>query len=315
MRFINTLKVGDRLRDIYGVKSKKTAMTKNGKEYYSVVLFDKTKEVDCKIWDTSSPGIDDFSMGDMVEVTGEVKEFNGMIQVNAERIRVCSESEYELSNYIRTSSRDIDEMYNELLGLIDTVKNHDLKALMDKFFREDEEFIKKFKYRAAAKSVHHAFMGGLLEHSLSVANLANMVAKHYDFLKRDTLLCAAILHDIGKVKEISDFPMSDYTEEGQFLGHLVIGLEMVDEKIKELPGFNQKLANEIRHCIVSHHGSLEFGAAKVPCTAEAMALHMIDDIDAKLEQFKENLESLTDGEWTDYNKFLGTKIKKSTETE
>ena len=191
----------------------------------------------------------------------------------------------------------------ELMKYVDSVKSTYMKQLLYSFFK-DETFAKKFKCVSAAKTVHHGFAGGLLEHSLSVTRLCDKMSSNYDFLNRDLLITCAMLHDVGKVKELSEFPKNDYTDEGNFLGHIVIGYEMVMEKVKQIDGFPDMLAMQIGHCILSHHGELEYGSPKKPSIAEAVALSMADNMDAKLETLREALEAKDTNDWLGYNRWL-----------
>ena len=194
---------------------------------------------------------------------------------------------------------------------VDSVKNTYMKQLLYSFFK-DEAFAKKFKCVSAAKTVHHGFAGGLLEHSLSVTRLCDKMSSNYDFLNRDLLITCAMLHDVGKVKELSEFPKNDYTDEGNFLGHIVIGYEMVMEKVKQINGFPDMLAMQIGHCILSHHGELEYGSPKKPSIAEAVALSMADNMDAKLETLREALEAKDTNDWLGYNRWLDSNIRRTT---
>ena len=308
MKFIKDLKPGDRVADIYMCKHKQSATTKNGKEYYSVTLQDKTGTVDAKIWEPGGAGIDEFDDQDCIDVFGEVTSFNGAIQINIKRARKCSEEEYELSNFLPVSSKDNDTMYKELLGIIATIENPYLKKLLEEFFVKDTAFIEKFRKSSAAKTVHHGFIGGLLEHTLSVTKLCNYMADAYPMLKRDLLLTAAICHDIGKTKELSLFPVNDYTDEGQFLGHIVMGAMMVGEKAALIEGFPELLKQELQHCIVAHHGEFEYGSPKKPAIMEAVALNLADNTDAKMETFTEILQNITTPGWQGFNKFFETNI-------
>ena len=187
---------------------------------------------------------------------------------------------------MRCTEKDTEEMYARLLALIDTVKAPYLSQLLKAFFT-NEDFKKVFCFHSAAKSVHHGFVGGLLEHTLSVAEVCAFFGKHYEYLDYDLLVTAAICHDIGKIREISPYPDNDYTDEGQLLGHIVIGAEMVRAKIREIPDFPKSRENELLHCILAHHGTLEFGSPKKPAIAEALALSFADNADAKLETIHE----------------------------
>lgn len=312
MKYIKDFKDGDRVQDIYFCKYKSSAVTKNGKSYDNVILQDKTGTVDAKIWDPNNAGIAEFNAMDYIDVYGDVTTFNGALQVNIKRVRLCGENEYNEADYMPTSKKDINEMFNELLKLIDSIENEYLKKLLNMFFREDEEFAAAFKKSSAAKTVHHGFIGGLLEHTLSVTKLCDYYCKAYPILKRDLLLTAAMFHDIGKTKEISAFPVNDYTDAGQFLGHIVMGSEMIGEKIREIPGFPKMLEMELKHCILAHHGEYEFGSPKKPALIEAMALNHADDTDAKMETFTEILESTSETGWLGYNRLFESNLKMST---
>ena len=212
MRYIETFKDGDRISEVYLCKSKSSALTKAGKEYENVILIDKTGQIDSKIWDVNSGGICDFEVNDYVFVNGQVTSYNGALQFKIERIRVAAEDEYTPTDYIPSSRYDIEQMYEELLGFVRSVDNPYIKQLLEAFFVEDEAFIKKFKNTSAAKTVHHGFIGGLMEHTLGVTRLCDYMSKAYPVINRDLLITASLLHDIGKTKELSAFPLNDYTD-------------------------------------------------------------------------------------------------------
>ena len=309
MKYIKDFHEGDRINDIYLCKHKQSAVTKNGKPYDNVILQDKTGSIDAKVWEPTSAGIEDFEALDYVDITGEVSVFNGALQLSIKRARKCKEGEYDPKEYLPVSQYPIDDMYNQLLALIDTIENPYLNRLLGMFFKEDEEFITRFKNSSAAKSVHHGFIGGLLEHTLSVTKLCNYYCKHYPVLKRDLLLSAAMLHDIAKTRELSAFPINDYTEEGNFLGHIVMGIEMVGEKARQIEGFPTLLEAELKHCIAAHHGELEYGSPKKPAIVEAIALNFADDMDAKMETFKEMLEGTTETGWLGFNRLFDSNVR------
>ncbi len=311
MKYIKDYKDGDRVFDIYFCKFKSSAVTKNGKNYDNVILQDKTGTLDAKIWDPNNAGIADFDAMDYIEVYGEVTSFNGALQVNVKRVRRCEEGEYDEREYMPVSKRDLDEMFAELLKIIDSVKNTYLNTLLKKFFVEDQKFAQAFKKSSAAKTVHHGFIGGLLEHTLGVTKLCDYYSTAYPVLNRDLLLTAAICHDMGKTKEISAFPINDYTDEGQFLGHIVMGCEMISDKVREIPEFPPMLAMELKHCILAHHGEYEFGSPKKPAIVEAVALNYADNTDAKMETFTEILESTQENGWLGFNRFFESNLKRT----
>lgn len=309
MKYIKDYKDGDRVFDIYLCKHKVSAVTKNGKPYESLTLQDKTGTLDAKVWDPNNPGIGEFDTLDYIEVYGDITSFQGALQVNVKRIRKCQEGEYTTADYLPVSKFDIEEMYQELLGYINGIENQYLKQLLQMFFVEDQNFMKAFKQSSAAKTVHHGFMGGLLQHTLSVVKLCDYYCGAYPMLKRDLLISAAICHDIGKTREISLFPQNDYTDEGQFLGHIVIGTEMVSEKISKIDGFPAILASELKHCILSHHGEYEFGSPKKPAIMEAVALNFADNTDAKMQTFTEILENTSETGWMGFNRLFESNLR------
>ena len=242
-----------------------------------------------------------------------VTSFQGARQVNINRIRKAQEGEYNPADYIPASKYGIEEMYNELKEIIKTIKDPYLRKLAEMCFIDDTEFANKFKSHSAAKSIHHGFIGGLLQHTLAVARMCSFMADNYNILDRDLLITAAIFHDIGKVYELSYFPSNDYTDEGQLLGHIFIGAEFIGNKIKEIPGFPKVLATELRHCILAHHGELEYGSPKKPAMAEAMALAFADNADARLETMTEIYEKASPStEWLGYNRIVDSNIRQST---
>lgn len=309
MKYIKDYKDGDRVFDIYLCKHKISAVTKNGKPYDTVVLQDKTGTIDAKVWDPNNAGIAEFDSMDYIEVYGDITSFQGALQVNVKRIRKCQEGEYTPADYLPVSRFDREEMYEELLSYINSVENVYLKKLLQEFFVKDEAFISAFKQSSAAKTVHHGFVGGLLQHTLGVTKLCDYYCNTYPLLKRDLLITAAICHDMGKTREISLFPENDYTDAGQFLGHIVIGVEMIGEKVRNIPGFPEVLENELKHCILAHHGEYEFGSPKKPAIMEAMALNLADNTDAKLETFTEILESSKDNNgWLGFNRLFDSNL-------
>ena len=280
MRFIETFREGNHISDVYLCKTKQIALTKNGKEYGSLVLQDKTGTVDAKIWELNSPGINEFCALDYPVTT-----------------------------------KDIPTMQHELTQYITTFKNEYLRKLASGYFN-DPEFMKAFSFHSAAKSVHHGFVGGLLEHTLSVVKMCDYFSKQYPVLNRDLLLTAAMFHDIGKTKELSAFPENDYTDDGQLLGHIIIGSQMVKERIDTMPGFPKKLESELIHCILAHHGELEYGSPKKPALIEAMALNLADNADAKMETMTEILRGAGDNMgWLGYNRFMETNVRRTSENQ
>ncbi|QCP33587.1 3'-_5' exoribonuclease Bsu YhaM [Anaerostipes rhamnosivorans] len=297
--------------EVFLCKTKTSGTSKFGKTYYSLSLQDKTGMIDGKVWELNN-AIGHFEAMDYIMVKGKVTNFQGNNQLNIEMIRKADEGEYQISDYMPSTKKDIDEMFDELLGMIEKVQNPFLKKLALRVFVEDKEFAKKFKIHSAAKSVHHGYIGGLLEHSLSVAKLCEQYAVLYPQLNRDLLVTTALFHDIGKAEELSAFPENDYTDEGQLVGHIVMGTIKLSKLMDEIPGFPAKLANEVKHCILSHHGELEFGSPKKPALAEAIALSQADNFDAKMETFSEIIEKKQEGqEWSGFQRLFDTKIRET----
>ena len=316
MKYIESFREGERISDVYLCKFKQAALTKAGKPYDNVILQDKTGTIDSKIWDPGSAGIDEFDVMDYVYITGDIISFQGNLQLSIKRARKASEGEYNATDYLPVSEYDIDGMFTELMGYIHSIKNPYLNQLLHGFF-DNATFKKRFQFHSAAKSVHHAFVGGLLEHTLSVTRNCDFFAKNYKILNRDLLLTAAIFHDVGKLNEISTFPENDYTDMGNLLGHIVIGCEWINEAIKQIDGFPKVLANELKHCILAHHGELEFGSPKKPALVEALCLSFADNLDAKMETMKELLNNVPDNhlEWQGYNRLLESNFRKTSSWE
>lgn len=311
MQYIEDLREGTRISDIYFCKQKLSLQTKAGKPYDSLILQDKTGTVDAKIWDVSSQGIYDFEALDYIDVVGEVVSFQGALQVNIKSVRPVQEGEYDPTEYMPCSPYNIEEMFQELLDILKTVKNPHLKSLLDLFFVKSEKIVKVFKNHSAAKSVHHSFIGGLLQHTLGVVRLCDYYSSSYHVLNRDLLLSAAALHDIGKLKELSAFPENNYTDEGQLLGHIVIGSEWIGEAVRQIPDFPVKLKRELQHCILAHHGELEYGSPKKPALPEAVALNYADNTDAKLQTLTEifSIPANMTGEWIGMNRLFESNLR------
>ncbi len=311
MKYIRDLREGMRTSDIYLCKQKQALKTKAGKNYFSLLLQDKTGIIDAKIWDLSN-GINHFEALDYIQVEGDVNCFQGALQMNVRRVRLADKGEYNPADYLPTTRYSIEDMYRKLVGYINEIENPYLSALCKSFFVEDENFVKVFKRHSAAKSVHHGFVGGLLEHTLGVVKLCDFFCGRYPIINRDLLLSAAMFHGMGKVKELSTFPENDYTDEGQLLGHIVMGVEMLDEHIRTIDGFPAGLALELKHCILAHHGEYEFGSPKKPAMIEAAALNLADNADAKLETMTELLENGNpEDEWLGYNRMFETNFKRT----
>ena len=310
MHKINNWREGDAISDIYLCRTKIVGKTKTGKTYYSVSLQDNSGSADGKIWDLSS-GIDHFEALQYIKVDGEVQRYQNVLQLNIRRVRLAREGEYEPKDYVPVSPYPIEEMYDQLLGYIRSVSHPQLRALLEAFFVNDPAFVKAFKAHSAAKSVHHSFSGGLLQHTLRVTELCDAMSRKYPLVNRDLLLTGALCHDIGKLKELSPFPANDYTDAGQLLGHIVIGVQMVSEKIAAIPGFPAVTKNELCHIILAHHGEFEFGSPKKPALIEALALHLADNTDAKMQLMSETLSDENAHGWLGFQKFLDSNVRRT----
>lgn len=316
MKYIESFREGEKITDIYLCKHKTSAVTKSGKPYETIILQDKTGQIDGKIWEPNSMGIEDFDSLDYIEIVADVTNFNGVLQLNVKRARKVSDDEYDMKDYLPTTEKNIDEMYTELTSIIASVKNDYLKTLLENFFVNNGEFVEEFKKHSAAKSVHHGFIGGLLEHTLSVTKICKYMAANYPVINRDLLLTAAMFHDMGKIKELSNFPTNDYTDDGQLLGHIVMGVEMIGIEARKIDGFPARLESELKHCILAHHGEYEYGSPKKPALVEALALNLADNTDAKLQTMTEILRSpisVENSVWLGYNRLFESNIRRTTE--
>lgn len=311
MRYINTLVEGETIRNIYLCKGKRSAETRNGKPYDNLILQDKTGTLDGKVWDPNSNGIADYDEMDFIEVFGDVISYNNNLQLNIRQIRKAYEDEYVAADYMPTTEKSTDSMFEELIGYVKKIDNDYLRQAVEYYFVNDEAFIKTFVGHSAAKTVHHGFAGGLLEHTLSVVKMCEYMVSAYPILNKDLLYAAAICHDIGKTKELSPFPTNDYTDDGQLLGHIVIGVEMISDAVRSIPGFPEQLASELKHCIVAHHGELEYGSPKKPALAEALALNFADATDAKLQTLTELFKDKKNNDWLGYNRLFESNLRKT----
>ncbi len=285
--------------------------TRTGKTYYSLRLMDKTGQISAKVWELHND-IQSFEEGDMIKVDGTVLTYQSDLQLKIGKLRRSNEGEYDPMDYIQCTDKDMGALYSQVTEMINTVTNHYLKKLLENILINNSEIVALFKTHSAAKHMHHSYMGGLLEHSLSVTQICDFMSGRYKYINRDLLITSALLHDIGKVYELSRLPENDYTDEGQMLGHIFIGAEMITAETAKIENFPRELANLLKHSILSHHGELEFGSPKVPNTIEAFLLHCADNMDAKLKTFEESIDrDSTPGHWVGYQKTLGRYVRKS----
>ena len=311
MKYINELREGENIIEHYLCKSRQTMKSRNGKNYLSLKLQDKTGMVDAKVWDLNND-IQSFQENDFIKVDAFVTTFNNELQLNVKRIRRSREGEYDPADFVPSTDKNIDEMYDQLMGYIKTMKNPYLKKLLEEIFLRHPVISKEFKYHSAAKAMHHSFRGGLVEHTLSVTQLCDFLAPRYNYVNRDILVVSAMLHDVGKVLELSDFPTNDYTDDGQLLGHLILGSELIRDAAAKIDGFPKRLESLMKHCMLSHHGEYEYGSPKLPSTPEAFLLHCADNLDAKTKMIEEALAAdSTQGHWAGYNRMLQRNLSRS----
>ena len=310
MNYIETLQSGQHIIEHYFCKEKQTLMTKAGKSYLKLLLQDKTGSITGMVWDINVQ-IGDFEKNDFIKVDGIVTSFQGEPQLNISRIRRSDPGEYDPTEYCKCTRKDREQLYEGILARIRTVKEPHLRQLLQGFYPEQGPERARIMSHPAAKSVHHNYMGGLLEHVESVMRIAEALRALYPDADADLTAAGALLHDIGKLKELGEAPLCEYSDEGQLLGHISMGYLMVHEAAAAIPGFPRDLELQLEHMILSHHGELEYGSPKVPVTLEAMILHLADYSDTKLKQVDEAIrEDREPGSWTAYHRNLGRNLYK-----
>ena len=280
--YVNEVEANRVISTSFLVHSKEIRQKKGGELYLSLLLGDRTGELDAKMWDNVAEIIDGFERDDFVKVKGLIQVFHNRPQLTIHKMRRMDASEIEPSDYFPCSRRDPAEMWAELRGIVAGFTNPYLKALLDAVL-DDEEIASRYRRAPAAKQIHHAFLGGLLEHVLSLCTLARMTAQHYKNIDLDLLLTGVVLHDVGKIYELNYERGFSYSSEGQLLGHIAIGVRILAEKVRGIPDFPNALRCLVEHMVLSHHGQLEFGSPKLPQFPEALLLHYIDDMDSKME--------------------------------
>jgi len=302
--YVTDIRAGDRVTDTFLVTEKNMAISQKGNPYLNLKLRDKTGEVDGRVWDRAAEMNGIFQQGDIIRIQSQAVSFRNVIQLSISKIAVTDDPAINPADYLPSSTSDTAEMLDSLMAIIATVENPHLKILLDRIFN-DEETADAFQNAPAAKGFHHAYIGGLLEHTLSVAQLLDLVANHYPDVNRDLIIAGGILHDIGKIHELTFNGTMNYTDEGRLVGHIVLAVEFVDAKIAEIEDFPKQLALELRHILLSHHGTLEFGSPKRPKTVEALIVNFIDDLDAKTNAFREFMNVPgNEANWTPYHRLL-----------
>ncbi|MCC7201410.1 MAG: HD domain-containing protein [Nitrospirae bacterium] len=317
-RFVSeiiNLKDGDMIEDIFLVKTKQRLMRKDGKPYLMLRFCDRTGVIDGKVWDSVDEISGRIAGDDFVKIKGVLNSYQGTKEVNVKAIEKIADDMVDLKDFVAVSEYGFDVLEKRLHTVIANIKNPYLKKLLTLFI-EDKEFMELFRAAPAAKDIHHAFLGGLLEHSLEIVDLCNDIKNHYREIDLELLITGAILHDVGKVRELKYRRSLDYTDEGRLIGHIMLGVEMVDEKIRLIADFPGRLAMLIRHLIVSHQGTYEWGSPKMPQTLEALVLHNLDDLSAKVNVFRKAVQTDSgEGDFTSFNKPLGRYLYKNRQTE
>ncbi len=303
-QFVDEIKAGDLVDDIFVLYEKTLAQKRDGNNFLNVTLSDKTGTIKGVVWDNVEQIAAGVNSGDVVQVKGSVNEYRGSFQLVIKNMEACSTDAVEPSHFLPTARQDIDGMFQRLLKITGSMVTGPLKQLLEAFWN-DPRFVKTFKTAPAAKNMHHAYIGGLLEHTLSVASLADKIAGHYSGIDRELLLAGAILHDIGKTREFEYQFKIDYSDAGRLLNHIVLGLEMINEKVLGIEAFPEGQILLLKHLIVSHHGSREFGSPEPPKTIEAVILNYLDEIDSKVNGIRNFIEKEDPNEtWTSYHRLL-----------
>ncbi|MFZ7128728.1 MAG: 3'-5' exoribonuclease YhaM family protein [Desulfobacterales bacterium] len=304
-RFVDTLTPGENLDDVFRVSDKRMSQKRDGSPYLSLVLSDKTGSVAAVMWDVEGSASFGLRTGDPVRINGTVSEYKGTLQVVVRSLEKLGEEAVEAADFLPSTSMDVDALLDRLQRLTASMETPWLKALFEQLWA-DAAFVERFRRAPAAKMMHHAYLGGLLVHCLSMAVLADRIAAHYSGIDRDLLVAGAILHDIGKTEEFDYETALDYSSRGRLLSHIVIGLQIIDAKLASLPDVPPGQADLLRHMIVSHHGEREFGALEPPKTLEAVLLHFIDEMDSKVNAIREFMAKEDPSDtWTGYHRLLG----------
>jgi 3'-5' exoribonuclease len=304
--FVDQLKEGDKFEDLFLIKNVKLGETRAGKPYLVLTVMDKSGEVSGPIWDNVSSLQKICEVGVVVKINGTVQSYRDSLQLRVDGISPVPQEGIDLGNFFPASPRNLQEMADEVQTLVLSVSNPFLKKLLNHFLRKSDRWT-QFQEAPAAKGIHHAYIGGLLEHSLSVAKVADFLAKHYEGIDRSLLIAGALLHDIGKLEELKmEGGLVEYTVRGRLKGHLVIGSEMVAQAAENIRDFPEELLEQLQHLILSHHGRQEFGSPAVPMTVEAFMLSFLDDLDAKMnitEQLRRKMDK-QEMSWTEYQRSL-----------
>jgi 3'-5' exoribonuclease len=309
--YVKDIRTGDKVNEIFLAAEKNLAYSQKGSPYLNLRLRDKTGDVDGKVWENALAWEKAFKKGDLIRIQARSLTFKNAIQLSIAELKKVEDTEVDLADYFPVARGDLKQMFAEILGYVEQVKTPCLVELLRAFF-SDEALASLFRRAPAAKGFHHVYIGGLLEHTLSVVRLLDLAAGHYQGVNRDLLITGGILHDIGKIYEFPYERIVEYSDVGRLVGHIVMGVEMVDQKIAAIPHFSGQMAMELRHLILSHHGVLEYGSPKRPKTLEALIVHYMDDLDAKVNAFQETIREARDedSDWTPYHRLFDRYIYK-----
>ena len=288
------------------VASKQVKAKKNGEPYLALVLADRTGQIEAKMWDNVDEFVDAFEQDDFLKIKGLINKYKNRFQLTIHKLRRMEEGEVDFADYLPKTTKDIGELWQTLAEFVATFQNPHLKALVE-LFMADAEIAERYRNAPAAKTLHHAYIGGLLDHVVSLFRSCDLICRNYPQVNRDLLLTGAFLHDIGKLQELTYNRAFSYTTRGQLLGHMIIELEMLQAKLAKLPDFPAELKTLLEHMMISHHGQYEFGSPKLPMFPEALMLHYLDDLDSKMEAMRAHFEreAELEGPWTSYNASLG----------
>lgn len=301
--WVEDIKADTPVNGLYVAKTKRMGVTRNGDPFLSVTLADRSGEIEARIWEKAQAFSSLFNEGDIVAVEGQAGSYRDQTQVTVKDLKAAGDG-WDPALFMESTTKDVATMMGALRATLKKVRNSHLRALLESFL-SDRRFLSRLKEAPAAKSFHHSYLGGLLEHTLSVCQMADSVADHYQELDRDLLLTGAFLHDIGKIRELKFDHRIEYTDEGRLLGHVSLGVSMVDEKLGGLEKFPEELNLRLKHMILSHHGQYEFGSPKRPKFLEAFALHLVDDLDAKINGLTRFMKKdRQEGAWTEFNRLF-----------
>lgn len=291
---------------LFVVASKQVKPKKSGEPYLALTLSDRTGTIEAKMWDGVPEAMHTFDQDDFIKVRGLINKYNNRFQLTIHKLRKCDEQEIDFTDYLPATKKNVEELWTKVAAYVESFQNPHLKALI-KAFMADPDIAKAYKCAPAAKTLHHAFIGGLLEHVVSLMDACDLILRNYPHLNRDLVLTGVFLHDIGKVHELAYARSFSYTTEGQLLGHMIIELDMLHKKLLGLPDFPAELKVLVEHLIISHHGQYEFGSPKLPMFPEALLLHYMDDLDSKIESMRAHFEREigSEAEWAGYNPSLG----------